>query len=157
MELKSEKIKTWFWILFIAIPIFTGFLRYEPDQNEYDERKHQVVETQDVECGPEGLNSCERVEVWKDLKSGKIFQLSQFKNHRRLEAFRIAVLSFLYGLIACIFHVWYEVRYGIKDIDQVCFGDIEREKLYRKQKFCESLKYALSLNGFIAVICFLVL
>jgi len=157
MEINNEKLRTWFWIVFIAIPIFTGFLRYEPDANEYDDRRHQAIETKDVECGPEGLISCERVDVWRDLKSGKIFQLSQFKNHRRLEAFRIATLSFLYGIIACIFHVWYEVRYGIKNIDQICFGDIEREKLYRKQKFNEALKYALSLNGFIAVMWYLVL
>ena len=157
MKINSEKIKTWFWIIFIAIPLLTGFLRYEPAKNEYDERKHEVIQSQDVECGPEGLVSCEQVEMWKDLKSGKIFRQSQFKNHRRLEALRIASLSFLYGLIACIFHVWYEVRYGIKNIDEICFGDVEREKLYKKQVSSEALKYSLFLNGFIAVLWYIVL
>jgi hypothetical protein len=157
MEISREKIKTWFWVIFIAIPLFTGFLRYEPDENEFDDRRHQVVETQDVECGTEGLNSCEQVNVWKDLKSGKIFHSSQFKNHRRLEAFRIACLSFLYGLIACIFHAWYKIRYDIKNINEICFGDIEREKLYRKQIFNDAIKNALTTNGFLAVMIYIIL
>jgi hypothetical protein len=157
MEIKSEKIKTWFWIIFIAVPLFTGFMEYKPSDNEYDERKHQVIDTRDVECGPEGLVSCEQAVVWKDLKSGNIFHLSDFKNYRRYEAFRIAILSFLYGIIACIFHVWFEVRYGIKNLDLICFGDVVREKLYKKQIFNEALKHALFVNGFIAVMWFIVI
>lgn len=157
MEISSDKIKTWFWVIFIAIPLITGFLRFEPDVNEYDDRRHQVIETQDVECGSLGLVNCEQVDVWKDLKSGKIFNRSQFKNHRRIEAFRIACLSFLYGLIACIFHAWHELRYGIKNINEICFGDIEREKLYRKQILNEALKTSLFLNGFIAVMFYILL
>ena len=157
MEISSDKIKTWFWVIFICIPIFTGFLGYENAENEYDSRKHIALESHAVECGPDGLVSCDRVDVWKDLKSGKIFHLSEFKTHRRYEAFRIACLSFLYGLFGCIFYVFYEVRYGIKNIDEICFGDIEREKLYRKQILNEALKTSLSLNGFIAVMFYILL
>ena len=157
MEISSEKIKKWFWIIFIAVPIFTGFMEYQPAKNEYDERKHQVIDTRDVACGPEGLVSCEQAQAWKELKSGKIFNLSDFNSHRRYDAFRIAILSFLYGLIACIFHVWFEVRYGIKNIDVICFGDVEREKLYRKQIFNQALKHALLSNGFVAVMWFILI
>lgn len=157
MEISSDKIKTWFWVIFICIPIFTGFLGYENAENEYDSRKHIALESHAVECGPDGLVSCDRVDVWKDLKSGKIFHLSEFKTHRRYESFRIACLSFLYGLFGCIFYVFYEVRYGIKNIDEICFGDIEREKLYRKQILNEALKTSLSLNGFIAVMFYILL
>jgi hypothetical protein len=157
MEINHEKLRTWFWIIFICIPIFTGFLGYENAENEYDSRKHIALGSHSVECGPEGLVSCERVDVWKDLKSGKIFHLSEFKTHRRYQAFRIACLSFFYGLIGCIFYVFYEVRYGIKNIDVICFGDIEREKLYRTQIFNQALKHALIFNGSVAVFWFLMI
>lgn len=111
----------------------------------------------DVECGPNGLNSCEVVDKWQDDETGKIYHLSEFKTHRRHQALRIAALSFLYGLIACWFHVWYEVRYEIKNIDNICFGDIEREKLYRKQIFNQELRKALIYNGIISAMWYVVI
>ena len=114
MSNKGEKIKTWFWIIFITIPLITGFLNYEKSSNEFNDRKHEVIELQDVECGPEGLVSCEKVTTWKDIKSGRIFHDYQFKNHRLAEAMRISILSFLYGLIACFCHAWHSKNYGIK-------------------------------------------
>ena len=152
-----EKIKNIFWLIFILIPLFTGFLQYESAQNEYDERIHTALSSHDVECGTEGLNSCDVVDKWQDNKTGKIYYLSEFKTHRRHQAFRIACLSFLYGLIACAFYVWYEVRYGIKNIDDFCLGDSEREKLFRKQIINEKTKEALFTNAFIAVIWFIVI
>jgi len=155
--MSSEKLKNWFWAIFIAIPLFTGFLRYDFLPQEYDDGKHTIIESHSEECGTEGMISCEVADTWKDIKTGKIFHRSEFKSHRRSQAFKIASLSFLYGLIACFFYVWYEVRYGIKDIDAVCFGDIEREKLYKKQIFNKELKYAIFCNGFISLLWYIVI
>jgi hypothetical protein len=155
--MSSEKLKNWFWAIFLAIPLFTGFLQYDFLPQEYDGSKHTIIESHSEACGTEGMISCEVADTWKDIKTGKIFHRSEFKSHRRYQAFKIASLSFLYGLIACFFYVWHEIRYGIKNIDAICFGHIEREKLYKKEIFNKKLKHALFCNGFISLLWFIMI
>lgn len=112
MHNKQDRIKTIFWCAFVALPLFTGFLQYDWLPEEYDERRHDLIKSHSVECGMEGMQSCDVPDVWEDRKSGKVYHATDFKNHNRVESFRLAILSFLYGLIACLFHVWDRKKSG---------------------------------------------
>ncbi len=138
MQFKQSHIRKVFWTLFIGLPIFFGFLSYNWLPQEYDERNHILIESQSVECGPEGLNSCESPRVWRDRKTGKIFHANDFASHRRTEAFRISLLSFLYGLVACLFYAWDE---NVRD----------------SKVFKEAIKYALSLNALLSLAIFILI
>ncbi len=100
------KAKSLFWLIYIGLPLFSGFLSYNWLPQEYDERQHILIESHSVDCGMNGMNSCEVPDVWRDKDSGQVYNASQFSEHRRYESIRISILSFLYGLIGCLFFAW---------------------------------------------------
>jgi hypothetical protein len=101
-----SKLRFLFWISFIFVPIFTDFLSYQWLPQEYDSTRHTLLDSHSVACGVEGLNSCEMPDVWKDNATGSIYKSSDFKSHRREQALRISIYTFLYGLLACFFYAW---------------------------------------------------
>ena len=131
-------IRKLFWTIFIGLPIFFGFLSYRWLPQEYDERNHILIESHSIECGPEGFNSCEEPTIWKDRKTGEVYKASDFKSHRLSESFRISVLSFIYGLVGCLFFAWDERKSNYRD-------------------FGESFKYALMINGIVVAFIFIVI
>lgn len=138
MEITRNQMRSVFWLIYICLPLFTGFLSYNWLSQEYDERNHILLSSHSVECGPNGLNSCDSPDSWKDRNTGKIYHSSEFKAHRRSESIRIAILTFLYGLIGCAFYAW-------------------DEKKGSSRSFKELFKEALFVNSFLAIIIVIVL
>lgn len=101
-----NKVRYSFWVLFFCVPFFTDFLSYQWLPQEYDYTRHTLLESHSVACGVEGLNSCDIPDVWKDNATGSIYKSSDFKSHRREQALRISLFTFLYGLLACLFYAW---------------------------------------------------
>jgi len=105
-ESTFSKIEGVFWVAYILLPIFTGWLAIQPLPNEYDESKHELLKSHAVECGPEGLLSCEAPDVWRDKETGKIYTSEQFTEYHRHEGTRIGITAFSYGLIGCLFFAY---------------------------------------------------
>jgi hypothetical protein len=97
-----KKLEPVVWILYVLLPIFTGWFAYQRLPNEYDEQRHELLRSHSEECGPEGLRSCEVPDEWRDKTTRRIYTASQFTGHRRAEARRIGVTAFAYGLIGCV-------------------------------------------------------
>lgn len=155
-ESKLEKIKAAFWVIYILIPIFTGWMTYQYLPNEYDERKHELLESHHVECGTEGMQSCVVPDKWRNKISGKIYTSSQFASHRRAEAERIAIITFAYGLIGCLFAAyWSVVRHRISMIKlmQKLGKEYVQHDFYQQTRkiFFGALKTAFIVDFFISL------
>ena len=122
------KIKPVFWIAYILLPILTGWFAYAPAENEYDPNKHELLESHFVDCGPEGLQSCEVPEIWRDERTGETYASSQFADHHRSESTRIATTFFAYGLIGCLF-------FAVDDV------------VTKRKKFIKAFQKALVVNA----------
>jgi len=137
-ESAFTKLEISFWTIYVLLPIFMGWMEYHPSPNEYNQARHELLESRSVECGPEGLQSCKEPVRWRDEDTGVVFTLAQFAEHRRSEARRVAAISFAYGLIACLFFA-----YG---------------RVFRKREvFINAFKKALVVNGIVAFFFFLVI
>jgi len=90
MHFRMERIKTIFWCAFVALPLFTGFLQKDWLPEQYDERRHDLIESHSIACGTEGMLSCEVADVWEDRKTGKVYRAADLKDHNRAESFRLA-------------------------------------------------------------------
>lgn len=153
---RFEKIKAVFWVVYILIPIFTGWMTYQYLPNEYDERKHELLESHFVECGTEGMQSCEVPDKWRNINTGKIYTSSQFTSHRRAEAKRIAFITFAYGLIGCVFSAYVSVvRHRlsmIRPMQEIGKEYVQQNFNHQMRKmFFESLKSALVVDFFISL------
>lgn len=153
---KFEKIKAAFWVIYILIPIFTGWMTYQYLPNEYDERKHELLESHSIECGTEGMQSCEVPDKWRNKITGKIYTSSQFSAHRRAEAERIAIIAFAYGLIGCLFSAYGSVvRHRISMIrlmQEIGKEYVEQDFHHQMRKmFFDSFKTALVVDFFISL------
>ncbi len=96
----SKKVRTAFWIAFLLFPIFSGLLFYDFLPNEtYNERLHDLLASDEV-CKDSGECARRAIE-WKSKKSGELFRREDFSEHRHKEAFRVASLMFLYGMVGC--------------------------------------------------------
>lgn len=90
------------WVIFVLVPIFTGWLHYDylPHEYPYDSR-HEVLEFYPEAVGPEGLQSAEVPDKWRDIATGEIFTSEDFADHRKQEAWRRVFIWFAYGLVGC--------------------------------------------------------
>jgi hypothetical protein len=95
-----NRVQVAFWIAYVALPIFTGWLAYRWLPNEsYDQQKHELLESHEEEDGNDRTG--EVADVWKDRETGKIYSREMFEQHVRQEARRMAIAWFAYGLIGC--------------------------------------------------------
>jgi hypothetical protein len=98
----SPKAEVIFWVLFLVVPIITGLLAYNWLPNEsYNPALHQLIASHEI-SDDEGRTGTVYDE-WKDKKTGRMFRLEDFEEHRRAESLRMAYTSFMYGLIGCAF------------------------------------------------------
>jgi hypothetical protein len=94
----------------------TGFMNYNWLPNEsYDDKKHISVDYSmyEVSNGVTPSNDVRVEQVWKSKLTGEIFTRQDFVDYRFKEALRLAIIAFLYGLIACIFYSYKEVHAGL--------------------------------------------
>jgi hypothetical protein len=103
---KAEAI---FWVLYLVIPIVTGLLAYNWLPNEsYNPAVHELIASHEV-SDDEGRTRTV-YDVWKDKKTGRIFRLENFEEHRRAESGRMAYTGFMYGLIGSAFFAFSQSR-----------------------------------------------
>ncbi len=89
-----------FWVVFILIPLFTGFLHYRCLPNEhFDKEQHELLMSHE-ECDDVG-RCYDHADEWRDKKTGEVFFAVDFEGHRRDEIVRITTIAFAYGLIGC--------------------------------------------------------
>jgi hypothetical protein len=94
-----------FWIIFLVLPIITGWLAYDWQPNEsFDERRHNLLDFSEIEDTNGNIGA--RPEVWEDKKTGEVISRADFKEHRGREARRMAAVWFAYGLIGCFAFAW---------------------------------------------------
>src|SRR3974390_687836 len=94
-----DRLNVAFWIVYIALPFFTGILAYHWLPNEsYDERHHDLVLNREVP--DENDNPVDVPAMWADKQTGTVYTYEQFQGNRHLEAIRGAFVWFAYGLLA---------------------------------------------------------
>jgi len=104
-----RKLEKYFWLAYILLPLFTGFLSYNWLPNEsFDEKKHEQLASRIVDTNPVG-GSEEVANAWQSKTSGRIYSRETFAKHRHTEAVRMSVITFLYGLIGCLFFAYGQV------------------------------------------------
>ena len=132
-----KKIEVVFWVIYVLFPIFTDLFVYQPLPDEYNETKHELLESHFEEVGPEGLNSAEVPDAWRDRQSGRVFTADMFVDYRRSQA-RFRGIKFLgYSVIGCL---------------AFAYGRFIREK----SGFISAFKKALAVAIAISFIVFLV-
>lgn len=129
-----RKIEVGFWIVFVALPIFTGLLAYRWLPNEsFDEKRHELLSGREV--GDRWQEHGVRPEMWRDMKTREVFMPVQFAKHRAAEAKRIAATWFAYGLVGCFFYAWTRIQ-------------------QKKERFYKAFRRAVALNLAIAIYMF---
>jgi len=102
------------------------------------------------------MQSCEVPDKWRNKITGKIYTSSQFAAHGRAEAKRIAIITFAYGLIGCLFSAYGSVvRHRIsmiKSMQEIGKEYVQQDFHHQMRKmFFDSLKKALVVDFFISL------
>jgi hypothetical protein len=110
--LTLRRLERSFWMLFIALPIFTGWLSYDLLPNEAFDKQHHIAISSHIVChGAEDQECGDAVDIWKDARTGKTYTRAQFAHHEQTEHFRMLYTNFGYGLIGCLaFGVFRETK-----------------------------------------------
>ena len=98
-----KKIEIVFWITFLLVPIFTGLLGYDHHPNEYDEARHELLESHYEEGGTEGMLNIEVPDEWRDPETGEVFPNDHLIKFRENETKRLIPIWIGYGLIGFLF------------------------------------------------------
>jgi len=105
--LTSPRVVILLFAVYVLLPLFTGFLFYQPDVDEiYDESRHELLDEAPVPADDEGHPEWMRPLEWKNRATGEVFTPESFIDHHRHEAFRMGLISFFYGLLACVYSAY---------------------------------------------------
>ena len=90
--------------------LFSGSdaLRYRNKVNEqFQPELHELLDSERQCRGDE----CENVpSVWRDEGTQTIYRRNDFDEHRRHEAWRLALNWFLLGSVGCVLGAWFQMR-----------------------------------------------
>jgi len=116
------KYEKYFWWFFILLPFVAGLIRYNWLSVEpYVSRTQQTVSSRILETTTNGGVS--EAPVLRKLKGQEVSANKEdFIHVRYLEVFQFAVLSFLYGLIGCVFYSYGQVIKGTAPNFITAFG-----------------------------------
>jgi hypothetical protein len=112
-EKLSRNAETVFWLVYVlVVPLSTGILAYNwlphesyrPDRDELL-NSHEV--TDEDRTGTV-------YDAWRDKKTGAVYTIVDFEQHRRSEAKRLFWTWFFYGLIVCFFFAFRQHRLSDK-------------------------------------------
>ncbi len=104
---RFKKFEIVFWVIYLALPMVTGWLDYQSLPNEhYDPSRHEILRSHAKEAWPEGLGTYQIPDVWKDQATGTVYTFESFSEHHRSEAKRLGLMWFAYGLIGCVFFAY---------------------------------------------------
>jgi hypothetical protein len=98
----ARKAEALFWVAYILLPFFTGgWQAYNWLPNEsYRPRVHTLVTSYEV-CDEWG-RCADRPDLWENKETGEIYTREDFAEHRHLEALRMGITWFVYGVIGCL-------------------------------------------------------
>ena len=93
-------------MFYFLVPFLTGILAYSwlPDESFNPDRHIAIAQHTICEDRDNGQRCGEIYDIWKDKRSGNIFSIADFEDHRRSESTRMMITWFLYGLIGCSFY-----------------------------------------------------
>jgi hypothetical protein len=69
-----------------------------------------LIESHEDTGGAEGLETFTAHDAWRDKKTGIIYTVGDFAEHRRSERRRLAYTWFGYGIIGCTFFAFRQSR-----------------------------------------------
>jgi hypothetical protein len=96
-----------FWLVFICVPVFTGWLDYQSLPDEvYDPARHELLKSHMKEAWPDGMGTYRVPDSWRDKATSTIYSAGSFSAHRQSEAKRLGINCFGYGLIGCGFFAY---------------------------------------------------
>jgi hypothetical protein len=118
-ETLSRNTESLFWIPYVIVPIFAGFLAYHSVDNElYSPERHLLIASHEIS---DEYRSATVYDEWKDKRTARIYTPTDFIEHRQSEALRMTYTWFLYGLIGCGFYSIQRSRFaGQKVIPSFC-------------------------------------
>jgi len=102
----TTNIKIVFWVIYIVGPIFVdlftpySFLAYRWLPHEAPNAIGIEILEKHWHC--RDLDCRDVADTWRDVNTRQIFTREDFRDHRQLEATRLAWTWFAYGLIACV-------------------------------------------------------
>jgi hypothetical protein len=131
----SRNAETIFWLVYVlVVPLSTGILAYNWLPHEsYRPDRDELLSSHEV---TDEDRTGTVYDEWKDKKSGTVYTIMDFEQHRRSEAKRLFWTWFCYGLIGCFFFAFRQHRLSDK-------------------KFVVSLVKALAVNLIIALGCYI--
>ncbi|HEY5176913.1 MAG TPA: hypothetical protein VII95_15250 [Terriglobales bacterium] len=104
----SRNAEAIFWAAYLLIPLFTGLLAYNWLPHEaYSPDRDELIASHEVS---DGEKTGTVHDAWKDKKTGTIYTISDFEEHRRSESRRMAYTWFGYGIIGCAFFAFRQSR-----------------------------------------------
>ena len=96
-----------FWLVYLCVPVFTGWLDYQSLPDEiYDPTRHELLKSHIRDAWPEGLGTYRVPDSWRNEATGTIYTAGSFSEHRQSEAARLGINYFAYGLIGCAFFAY---------------------------------------------------
>ena len=102
-DLKSKRpwIYIAFWIAFLISPLIFGLLEYRWLRDEsFDPKRHELISGVDV--GTRYEEKGVRPMLWRSKETLEVFSPGDFAEHRTTERYRLTVVWFGYGLLACL-------------------------------------------------------
>jgi len=107
----ARRAQTLLWVVYVLLPIFTGILAFDWLPNEYyDARRHELLASHEV-CDDWGRCG-DKNDAWMDKKTGKVFTPSDFQEHRKSEAIRMASVDIFYALVGCFMFAYLNATVG---------------------------------------------
>ena len=104
-----QKYEAGFWVVFILLFLFSGIMDYNylPNEDPYG-FNIEILQGHTFEADEYGTTGAV-ADVWRNTRTGETFTAKDFAIHNGEEAIRIALISFLYGLLGCVAFVYCRV------------------------------------------------
>jgi hypothetical protein len=104
----SRNAETIFWIIYLLVPLFTGLLAYNWLPHEsYSPERDELIAAHEIS---DDEKTGTVYDAWKDKKTGRVYTLAEFEDHRRSESKRMGYTWFGYGIIGCAFFAFRQFR-----------------------------------------------
>lgn len=100
----NQRIRTLFWVCFIAFPILLGSFSYPWGTNEsFDPKKHILLVEKQVLAPNEDIVAVP--DVWRDRQTGQTYRVDDYSGKRRWQAFWNALMLAILTIAGTCFHI----------------------------------------------------
>jgi len=100
----NQRIRTLFWVCFIAFPVLSGSFSYPWGTNEsFDPKKHILLAEKQVLAPNEDILAVP--DVWRDRQTGQTYRGDDYSGKRRWQAFWNALMLAILTIAGTCFHI----------------------------------------------------